>query len=107
MKLYASDGAFYYDTIASWWCNIHGHCRKEISDAIAKQAATLDHTLFAGITHEPAVLLAKKLTDIAPDGLNRVFYSDNGSCSVEIALKMSTRVPAEPWKNEQAPLCLL
>lgn len=95
VKLYASDGKVYYDTIASWWCNVHGHCRKEISEAIAKQAATLDHTLFAAITHEPAAKLSKKLIDIAPKGLSRVFYSDNGSCSVEIALKMSVQY----WKN--------
>ncbi|MDD3925647.1 MAG: adenosylmethionine--8-amino-7-oxononanoate transaminase [bacterium] len=95
VKLYASDGKIYYDTIASWWCNVHGHCRKEISDAVAKQAARLDHTLFAAITHEPAALLSQRLTAIAPRGLSRVFYSDNGSCAVEIALKMSTQY----WRN--------
>ncbi|MCX6344715.1 MAG: adenosylmethionine--8-amino-7-oxononanoate transaminase [Armatimonadetes bacterium] len=95
VKLYASDGKVYYDTVASWWCNIHGHCRKEISDAISKQAAALDHILFAAITHDPAVSLSKKLCGIAPNGLSRVFYSDNGSCSVEIALKMS----AQYWQN--------
>jgi adenosylmethionine-8-amino-7-oxononanoate transaminase len=95
VKLYASDGKVYYDTIASWWCNVHGHCRKEISDAVAKQAARLDHTLFAAITHEPAVALSRRLAAISPSGLNRIFYSDNGSCAVEIALKMSTQY----WRN--------
>jgi adenosylmethionine-8-amino-7-oxononanoate aminotransferase len=95
IKLYDIDGKVYYDSIASWWCNIHGHCRKEIADAVAKQAMKLDHTLFAAVTHEPAIMLSEKLVRIAPKGLTRVFYSDNGSCSVEIALKMSTQY----WRN--------
>lgn len=95
VKLFASDGKAYYDTIASWWCNIHGHCCPEITDAVVRQSAKLDHTLFAGITHEPAIELSKRLTDISPAGLDRVFYSDNGSCAVEIALKMSV----QNWKN--------
>ncbi|MAI84729.1 MAG: adenosylmethionine--8-amino-7-oxononanoate transaminase [Rickettsiales bacterium] len=83
------DGKKYIDLISSWWVNIHGHGKKEINDEIYKQANTIDQIIFAGLTHEPAVTLAEKLVNILPKGLKRVFYSDNGSTSVEIALKVS------------------
>ncbi len=89
IKLYDRDGKFYYDTISSWWCNVHGHNHPRIKAAIRRQLNRLDHVLFAGITHEPAVRLAEKLVAIAPRGLSRVFFSDNGSTAVEVALKMS------------------
>lgn len=84
-----SYGNKYIDLISSWWVNIHGHGKKEINDAIYKQAKTIDQIIFADLTHEPAILLAEKLINILPSGLKRVFYSDNGSTSVEIALKVS------------------
>ena len=90
------DGKNYIDLISSWWVNIHGHGKKEIIDEITKQANELDQVVFAGLTHEPAVMLAKKLSNLLPDGLNRVFYSDNGSTAVEIALKVSYQY----WKNK-------
>lgn len=95
VKLYDNNGKFYYDTIASWWCNVHGHNHPKIKQAIKKQLASLEHTLFAGFTHKPAILLAEKLVAITPKNLTKVFYSDNGSTAVETALKMSFQY----WRN--------
>ena len=95
-RLIDIDGKNYIDLISSWWVNIHGHGKKEIIDEITKQANELDQVVFAGLTHKPAVKLAKKISDLLPDGLNRVFYSDNGSTAVEIALKVSYQY----WKNK-------
>jgi len=95
VKLYDSKSKFYYDAISSWWCNVHGHNHPRIKKAIKKQLDFLEHVLFAGFTHKPAVLLAEKLISIAPKNLKRVFYSDNGSTAVEVALKMSFQY----WKN--------
>lgn len=83
------DGREILDAISSWWTCLHGHGRPEIADAIARQARTLDHVLFAGATHEPAVALAEELVRVAPRGLTRVFYSDDGSTAVEVALKVA------------------
>ncbi len=77
------------DTISSWWVTTHGHCHSVIADAIAAQAHTLDQVIFAGFTHEPAAELAAALVARMPRGLSRVFFSDNGSTAVEVALKMS------------------
>lgn len=95
VKLYAEDGKSYYDTISSWWCNVHGHCHPEIVAALRKQVGLLDHVLFAGITHQPGIRLAERLVKITPYGLKKVFFSDNGSTAVEIALKMSFQY----WQN--------
>jgi adenosylmethionine-8-amino-7-oxononanoate aminotransferase len=95
VKIYDSRGNFYYDTISSWWCNVHGHSHSKIKQAIKKQLNSLDHVLFAGFTHTPAITLAEKLLAVAPDNLSRVFYSDNGSTAVETALKMSLQY----WNN--------
>ena len=95
IRLYDYDGNFYYDTISSWWCNVHGHNHPKIKKAINDQLDSLEHVLFAGFTHEPAVDLAEKLAEITPDGLTRIFYSDNGSTAVEVALKMSFQY----WQN--------
>ena len=83
------------DAISSWWTNIHGHGHPKLSKAIAEQADRLDHVLFAGCTHEGAAEVAKRLVEITPDGLTRVFYSDNGSTAVEVALKMAFQY----WQN--------
>ena len=96
IELYDNEGNFYYDTISSWWCNVHGHNHPRIKSAIKKQLDSLEHVLFAGFTHEPAILLAKKLISIAPGNLTKVFFSDNGSTAVEVALKMSFQY----WKNK-------
>ena len=73
-KLYDDHGKFYYDTISSWWCNIHGHNHPKIVKAITKQLKELDHVLFAGFTHKNAILLAERLISIAPSNLKRVFF---------------------------------
>ena len=79
----------YIDAIASWWVNPFGHSNKTIADAIYKQLTTLEHVLFGGFTHEPAVLLAEKLIEILPSNQKKLFYSDNGSTAVEVAIKVA------------------
>jgi len=79
IKLYDNKGNFYYDTISSWWCNVHGHNHPKIKQAIKKELNCLDHILFAGFTHKPAIELAQKLIAISPGNLAKVFFSDNGS----------------------------
>jgi adenosylmethionine-8-amino-7-oxononanoate aminotransferase len=95
IKLYDAKGNFYYDTISSWWCNVHGHNHPRIKEAISKQVNVLEHVLFAGFTHKPAIELSSKLIALTKDKFNRVFFSDNGSTCVEVALKMSFQY----WQN--------
>ncbi|WP_232277687.1 aminotransferase family protein [Paenibacillus sp. 481] len=87
--LYDANGNRYYDTVSSWWCNVHGHGNPRIKAAIAEQLNAFDHIMFSGLTHAPGIELAEKLVHITPAGLTKVFYSDNGSTAVEVALKMS------------------
>ncbi len=87
--LYTSEGRRVIDAISSWWVTTHGHCHPRIMAAIAEQAGKLDQLIFAGWTHEPAEQLARELRAIMPESLTRVFYSDSGSTSVEVALKMA------------------
>lgn len=84
-----SDGKEYIDGISSMWCNIHGHRKKEIDDAIKEQLDKIAHTTLLGPSNIPAIELAKKLVEVAPPGLRKVFYSDNGSTANEVALKMA------------------
>lgn len=93
--LETEDGRRILDGTSSWWVNIHGHAHPFLNAALAKQAGELEHTIFAGFTHEPAVELAEKLVAILPEGLTRIFYSDNGSTAVEAALKMAYQF----WQN--------
>jgi adenosylmethionine-8-amino-7-oxononanoate aminotransferase len=83
------DGRQIVDLVSSWWTNIHGHAEPAIARAIYEQASTLEHVIFAGFTHAPAEGLAARLLTVLPDSLTRVFYSDNGSTAVEVALKMA------------------
>jgi adenosylmethionine-8-amino-7-oxononanoate aminotransferase len=87
----------YLDLASSWWVNLHGHAHPEIASAIYTQAKTLEHVMFAGFTHEPAVVLAENLSARLPESLSRFFYSDNGSTAVESALKMA----AQYWHNQK------
>ncbi|WP_242148855.1 adenosylmethionine--8-amino-7-oxononanoate transaminase [Sphingomonas sp. BAUL-RG-20F-R05-02] len=87
--LYTADGRRIVDAISSWWVTTHGHAHPRIMAAIAEQTTKLDQIIFAGWTHEPAEALARGLNDLLPDALTRVFYSDSGSTSVEVALKMA------------------
>ena len=91
-----SGGHKVLDAISSWWTNIHGHGHPKLAKAIGEQVSLLDHVLFAGCTHDGAAEVAKRLVEITPDGLNRVFYSDNGSTAVEVALKMAFQY----WQNQ-------
>ena len=86
--LLLEDGREVIDAISSWWACLHGHGHPRIVEAMREQVERLDHVLFAGATHEPAVALAEQLLAVAPEGLSRVFYSDDGSTAVEVALKM-------------------
>jgi adenosylmethionine-8-amino-7-oxononanoate aminotransferase len=79
--------------------NLHGHAHPAIAEAIAEQARTLEHVIFAGYTHEPAQQLAERLTALLPERLNKVFFSDNGSTAVEVALKMAWQF----WRNQENP----
>lgn len=87
--LFDYDGKAYIDAIASWWVNIHGHAHPYIAKAIAKQAMQLEQVIFARFTHEPAVNLAEQLLMNLPTHFSKVFFSDNGSTSVEVGLKMA------------------
>ena len=97
--LYTRDGRRLLDAISSWWVNLHGHAHPLIAEAIAKQARKLEQVIFAGFTHQPAEELAAELAAILPAALNRVFYSDNGSTAVEVALKMAIQF----WRNNGRP----
>ncbi len=83
------DGNRYLDAISSWWVNLFGHANARINAAVKSQLDRLEHVIFAGFSHEPAVSLAERLVAITPPGLSRCFFADNGSAAVEVALKMS------------------
>lgn len=97
--LYADDGRSYIDGISSWWVTTHGHAHPRIMAAIAEQAQKLDQIIFAGFTHEPAEMLAAALVDMMPRPLDYVFFSDSGSTSVEVSLKMALGY----WANRGEP----
>jgi adenosylmethionine-8-amino-7-oxononanoate aminotransferase len=84
-----SNGKRYLDGVASMWANVHGHCRKEINDAVKDQVDRLEHSTLLGLANDKSAILAKRLVEIAPPGLCKVFYSDNGSTAMEIAVKMA------------------
>lgn len=86
--LYDEEGKCYIDAVSSWWVNIHGHAHPYIATKVAEQLQKLEHVIFAGFTHEPAVELAERLLKIIPGNQSKVFYSDNGSTAVEVAIKM-------------------
>lgn len=94
--LYDVQGNAYKDMISSWWVNLHGHAHPKLVKALHQQSATLDHVVFAGFTHEPAVALCERLSAILPDMLCKFFFSDNGSTSVEVALKIAYQY----WYNK-------
>jgi adenosylmethionine-8-amino-7-oxononanoate aminotransferase len=97
--LYTEDGRRILDGISSWWVNIHGHSHPKLNAALAEQARELEQVVFAGCTHRPAVELAERLLEILPRGMARIFYSDNGSTAVEVALKMALQY----WRNRGEP----
>ena len=100
--LYDTDGNAYIDGVSSLWCNVHGHTHPQIDRAIRAQLERVAHTTMLGLSHPGAIELAQRLVDLAPPGLSRVFYSDNGSTASEVALKMAFqywRHRGEPGRN--------
>jgi len=94
--LFDEDGKSYIDAVSSWWTNIHGHAHPYIAKKIAEQLTRLEHVIFAGFTHEPAIELAERLLAILPTNQAKAFYSDNGSTAVEVAIKMCLQY----WHNQ-------
>jgi adenosylmethionine-8-amino-7-oxononanoate aminotransferase len=94
--LHTSDGRKIIDAISSWWVNIHGHANQRIAKTLWEQASKLEHVIFAGFTHQPAIKLAENLLSILPSNIAKVFYSDNGSTANEVALKMAIQY----WHNQ-------
>lgn len=97
------DGRQIIDAISSWWVTLHAHAQPEIAEAIARQARVLEQVIFAGFTHEPAATLAAELAARLPAGLTRVFFSDNGSTAVEVAIKIAMQY----WQNQGKPRSLI
>jgi adenosylmethionine---8-amino-7-oxononanoate aminotransferase len=89
LYFYDEQGKSYMDAISSWWVNLHGHCHPYISQKVSEQLHQLEHSIFSDYTHEPAISLAERLLDHFPDKAYKVFFSDNGSTAVEVALKMA------------------
>ncbi|WP_299758255.1 adenosylmethionine--8-amino-7-oxononanoate transaminase [uncultured Pontibacter sp.] len=97
--LFSEDGQTYIDAVASWWVNLHGHAHPYIAQKVSEQLNTLEHVIFAGFTHPAAVTFAERLLQILPQGQSRIFYSDNGSTAVEVAMKMAIQY----WNNLGTP----
>jgi adenosylmethionine---8-amino-7-oxononanoate aminotransferase len=101
------EGRKYLDGVSSLWCNIHGHRKKALDDAIKEQLDRIAHSTFLGLSHVPGIQLAQKLIDIAPKGLKRVFYSDSGATAVEIALKMAVQYWQLKGENKRTQIASL
>jgi len=97
--LFDEDGNRYIDAISSWWVNLHGHSHPYIAQKVNEQMLAMEHCMFAGFTHDPAVQLAERLLEVLPGKMRRIFYSDNGSTAVEVALKMAIQY----WGNIGQP----
>ncbi|PVV60873.1 adenosylmethionine--8-amino-7-oxononanoate transaminase [Chryseobacterium sp. HMWF035] len=94
--LYDESGKKYIDAVASWWVTLHGHANPYIAQRVSEQLNTLEQVIFAGFTHEPAIKLSENLLNLLPENQEKVFYSDNGSTAVEVALKMCIQF----WHNQ-------
>src|SRR6202171_6396958 len=89
--LYTSDGPKILDAVSSWWVNLHGHANPRIADAIAQQARKMEHVILAGFTHDAAEELASRLRKRLPPEMTHLFFSDDGSTAVEVALKLAVQ----------------
>jgi len=105
--LYTADGRRLMDAISSWWVNLHGHAHPLIADAIAQQARELEHVIFAGFTHAPAEDLARRLKPLLPPSLEHIFFSDDGSTAVEVAIKMAVQYWWNQGRSEKCKLVAL
>ena len=101
VKLYDVDGNEYIDIISSWWCNILGHCNDEVSSALKEQVDKLDHVIFANYSHKGIIELAESLNRVTPENLTKFSFVDNGSSSVESALKMGFQYCQQNGKTEK------
>ena len=97
-----SDGNRYLDGVASMWTNVHGHCRRELNDALKEQVDRLEHSTLLGLASEQSIILAARLAEITPTGLDRFFYSDNGSTAMEVAVKMAYQFQVHSGRPERS-----
>jgi adenosylmethionine-8-amino-7-oxononanoate aminotransferase len=97
-----TDGTRYLDGVASMWTNVHGHCRKELNDALKMQVDRLEHSTLLGLASEQSIILAARLAEITPAGLDRFFYSDNGSTAMEVAVKMAYQYQVHMRRPERS-----
>lgn len=97
-----SNGNRYLDGVASMWTNVHGHCRKELNEALKAQVDILEHSTLLGLASEQSILLAHRLSKITPSGLERFFYSDNGSTAMEVAVKMAYQFQVHRGRPERS-----
>ena len=107
VEIELADGTRLVDAVSSWWCVAHGYSHPAIVEAVRRQSERLSHVMFGGFTHEPAIELAEKLAGFAPPGLDRVFFADSGSISVEVAAKMAVQYQAalgRPGRNRLVAL---
>jgi adenosylmethionine-8-amino-7-oxononanoate aminotransferase len=107
VRLRLADGRELIDGMASWWCAIHGHRHPRLVAAIREQADRLPHVMFGGLTHAPAIELARRLVELTPEGLERVFFADSGSVSVEVAIKMALQYQRSRGRPEKRRLLAL
>lgn len=99
--LFDEDGKQYIDAVSSWWVTLHGHANPYIAQRVSEQLNTLEQVIFAGFTHEPAIQLSENLLKLLPDNQDKVFYSDNGSTAVEVALKMCIQYAYNQGKEKK------
>jgi adenosylmethionine-8-amino-7-oxononanoate aminotransferase len=104
VRLKLADGRELIDGMASWWCAIHGYRYPALDEAVRVQLGKMAHVMFGGLTHEPAVLLAERLVELAPEGLERVFFADSGSVSVEVAIKLCLQFQRAMGRPERTRL---
>jgi adenosylmethionine-8-amino-7-oxononanoate aminotransferase len=97
-----SDGNRYLDGVASMWTNVHGHCHRELNDALKEQVERLEHSTLLGLGSEQSIILAARLAEITPSGLDRFFYSDNGSTAMEVAVKMAYQFQVHAGQPERS-----
>src|SRR2546421_3183323 len=98
-RLQDLDGKWYIDGVSSLWCNVHGHRVAELDEAVRQQLGRVAHSTLLGLSNVPAIRLARRLVELAPPGLGHVFFSDNGSTAVEVALKMAFQF----WRQRPDP----